>query len=83
MIAEIKIITHQEDNVLVIPRSAVFEDNDGLKKVYLVDESSRIKIIPVKTEIVGKDELKVVEGLVEGDEVVVEGSYGLEEGEKI
>ena len=80
MMADVKIITHQEDGVLVIHKSAVFEDDDGLEKVYLIDNDSRIKITPVKTEAVGKDELKVIEGLVEGDEVVVDGGYGLEEG---
>ncbi len=83
MMADVKIITHQEDSVLVIPKSAVFEDDDGLEKVYLVDDDSKIKITPVKTEAVGKDKLKVVEGLVEGDEVVVEGNYGLRDGEMV
>jgi len=83
MMTDVEIITNQEDSVLVIPKSAVFEDNDGLEKVYLIDDDSRIKITPVKTEAVGKDELKVIEGLVEGDEVVIEGNYELEDGEVV
>ena len=83
MMTDIEIIAHQEDGVLIIPKSAVFEDDDGLEKVYSVDDDSRIKITPVKTEAVGKDELKVIKGLVEGDEVVVEGSYELEDGEVV
>jgi multidrug efflux pump subunit AcrA (membrane-fusion protein) len=81
IIADIKIITHQEDNVLIISKSAAFKNDDGLEKVYLVDDDSKIKITLVKTEAVGKNKLKVIEGLVEGDEVVVEGNYELEEGE--
>ena len=77
MMADIKIITHQEDNVLVIPKLAIFEDENGLEKVYLVDDDSRIKIVSVKIEAIGKDELKVVEGLIEGDRIVIEGSYKL------
>ena len=61
MMADVKIIISQEDNVLVIPKSAMFENNDGLEKVYLVDYDSRIKIVPVKTETVDKDKLKVTE----------------------
>ena len=83
MMADIEIITHQENGILVIPKSAVFEDDNGLEKVYLIDDDSRIKITSVKTEAVGKDELKVIEGLVEGDEVVVNGDYELEEGEVV
>ena len=83
MMADVEIIINQEDGVLVIPKSAVFEDDDGLEKVYLIDDDSRIKITPVKTEAVGKDKLKVIEGLVEGGEVVVEGDYELEDGEVV
>ena len=83
MMADIEIIINQEDSVLVILKSAVFEDDNGLEKVYLIGDDSRIKITPVKTEAVGKDELKVIEGLVERDEVVIEGGYGLEEGEMV
>jgi len=83
MMADVEIIISQEDNVLVIPKSAVFESDNGLEKVYLVGDDSRIKIVSVKTEAVDKDKLKVVEGLVEGDEVVVEGSCELEEGEVV
>jgi len=81
--ADVEIITHQENGILVIPKSAVFEDDDGLEKVYLIDNDSRIKITSVKTEAVGKDELKVIEGLVEGDKVVVNGDYELEKGEMV
>ena len=83
MMADVKIMINQEDSVLVIPKSAVFEDDNGLEKVYLVDDDSRIKITPVKTEAVGKDELKVIEGLIEGDEVMVNGGYELEDGEVV
>ena len=83
MMTDVEIITHQEDSVLVIPKSAVFEDDDGLEKVYLIDDDLRIKITPVKTEAVGRDKLKVVKGLVEGNEVVVGESYELEEGEVV
>ncbi|MCK4799461.1 efflux RND transporter periplasmic adaptor subunit, partial [Candidatus Parcubacteria bacterium] len=83
MMTDIEIIIHQEDGVLVISKSAVFEDDDGLEKVYLIDDDSRIKITSVKTEAVGKDELKVIEGLVEGDRIVAEGSYEIEEGKAV
>lgn len=81
MIAQVDIIIDRQENILVVPKTAVFLD-DNVEKVYLIDSDSRIKIVTVKTELLD-NKLKVIEGLVENDEVVVDGNYELEEGEKV
>ena len=81
MIADIKIITAKQENVLTVPEAAVFIEN-GVEKIYVVGNDSRIKIVAVKTESLG-GKLKVTEGLVENDEVVINGNYKLENGEKV
>ena len=81
MIADIKIITAKQEDVLVIPKAAIFIEN-GVEKIYVVGSDSRIKIVTVKTESLdGK--LKVIEGIVENDEVVINGNYELDNGEKV
>ena len=74
-----KVFVGQEAKIKI----AAYSNEEFTGKVYLVNNNSKIKITPVKTEAVGRDKLKVVEGLIEGDEVVVEGSYGLEDGEEV
>ena len=81
MIAKINITTDKQENVLIIPKTAVFTD-DNIEKVYLVDNSSRIKIAAVKTESVN-DKLKVLEGLSGNENIVINGNYDLIEGEEI
>jgi len=81
MVADVKIITAKQENVLTIPKSAVFVE-DGVEKVYAV-ENSMIKIKNIKTESANDNELKVIEGLIEGDEIVIEGNYELKEGDKV
>jgi len=81
MIADAKIIVNQQKDILVIPRSAIFEEN-GVEKVYLV-EDSRIKIKTIKTEAVTESKLKVLEGLSVGDEVVASGNYTFKDNDLI
>ncbi|MDP3052641.1 MAG: efflux RND transporter periplasmic adaptor subunit [bacterium] len=81
MVADVKIITAKQENVLAIPKSAVFIE-DGVEKVYMV-ENSIVKIKNIKTEAVNNEELKIIEGLVEGDIIVIEGNYELQEGGEI
>jgi len=81
MIADVKIITARQENVLTVPKAAVFIEN-GVEKIYVVGNDSRIKIVAIKTESLG-GKLKVTEGLVENDEVVINGNYKLENGEKV
>ncbi len=81
MVANIKIITNQQKDVLVIPKSAVFEE-ENTEKVYVV-ENSKVKIKIIKTEVIDEDKLKVVGGLSAGEKVIVNGNYNLEDGDLV
>ena len=81
MVADVKIITNRQGNILVIPKSAVFKEG-GVEKVY-VAENSRVKIKTVKTEVIDENRLKVVEGLSAGEEVIINGNYDLKEGDLV
>jgi len=79
MVADVRIITGKQKDVLVIPKSAVFKEQ-GVEKVY-VAENSKVKTKTVKTEVVDENRLKVVEGLSAGEEVIINGNYDLKEGD--
>ncbi|MCK4554258.1 efflux RND transporter periplasmic adaptor subunit [Candidatus Parcubacteria bacterium] len=81
MVADVKIIVAQQENVLVIPQSAIFIEH-GIEKVYAV-KNSIIEIKNIKTENVDDDEVKIVEGLIESEEIVINGSYELKEGDEV
>jgi len=81
MVADVKIITDKQKDVLIIPKSAVFKE-EGVEKVY-VAENSKVKIKTVKTEAIDQDRSKVVEGLSAGEEIIVNGNYNLKEGELV
>ncbi|HHE76401.1 MAG TPA: efflux RND transporter periplasmic adaptor subunit [Candidatus Parcubacteria bacterium] len=81
MVADVKIITNRQKNVLVIPKSAVFKE-EGVEKVY-VAENSKVKIKTVKTEVVDENRLKVAEGLSAGEEIIINGNYNLKEGDLV
>lgn len=82
MIVQASIITAEQEDVLVVPQTAVFTEN-GVEKIYLVDDDSRIRTITVKTEPLDDNKLKIVEGSVENEEVVINGNYELGIGEEV
>ena len=81
MVAEVKIITKKQKSVLIIPKSAVFKEK-GIEKIYVV-KNSRVKIRNVKTEAIDENRLKVIEGLSEGEEIIINGNYNLKEGDLV
>ncbi len=81
MVAEIKIVVGKQENILIIPKSSVFNE-EGIEKVYVL-ENSRIKIKTIKTEPATEDKLKVVSGLSVGEELVLNGNYDLKEGDLV
>lgn len=81
MVAQVKILSEKQKNVLIIPQTAIFTE-EGLEKVYTVGKNKRIKILSVKTE--ANEGLTLIkDGLVEGDIVVINGNYELKEGDEV
>ncbi|MEA2089025.1 MAG: efflux RND transporter periplasmic adaptor subunit [Patescibacteria group bacterium] len=81
MMADIKIIIKEQTDVLVIPKTAIFIE-DEVEKVYTVDNKGKIKIKTIKTKD-NENEVIVIKGLVDGDIIVVEGNRELKDGDKI
>jgi HlyD family secretion protein len=69
MSASCEIITSKADSVLVIPLTAV-GSSDGQDVVYLF-KGGRAKKTPIKLGLVGEGTAEVLEGLAEGDTVIV------------
>jgi RND family efflux transporter MFP subunit len=81
MYTDIVIRKETPKRVLAVPRSAVFEGESP--KVYVRDENSRLAVREIKTGVDNADYVEVVEGLGEGDIVIISGVEGLDLGVKV
>jgi len=81
MFADVEIIYNEHKNVLVVPRIAVLE-KEGRKILFTV-EDERAKLREVKTGVSDEEKTEIVEGLTEGESVIIEGNYGLIDGAKV
>lgn len=81
MFAEVEIIYNEHSNVLVVPRIAVLE-KEGKAIVFTV-ESNLAKLKVVRTGISDEEKIEIIEGLTEGENVIVEGNYGLSDGARV
>jgi RND family efflux transporter MFP subunit len=72
----------QKKQQLVVPRQAVYPDESGEPHVYVVagDEATSVA---VKVGVQSGDKAEILEGVKEGDTVVVTGGYGLPEKSKV
>lgn len=72
MTANIDILTAQSDNALIIPQRAVINEN-GNKFVKILNQNNEVEKIEIQTGIRGSDgNIEVIEGLKEGDLVIIE-----------
>jgi len=67
---------------LVLPRAAVYPDENGAPHVYKVNGDST-EFVPVEIGIQTRDAVEVLSGVNEGDTVVLTGGYGLPEKAKV
>jgi len=81
MFADVEIIYNEHKNVLVVPAIAVLER--GEKKVLFTAEDGRARLKEVQIGVSDKEKIEIIEGLSEGESVIVEGNYGLPDGAKV
>jgi len=81
MFADVEIIYNEHSNVLIVPRISILE-REGRTILFTV-EDGRAKLREVKTGISDEERIEIVEGLTEGESVVIEGNYGLIDGAKV
>lgn len=82
MYAEVKLRSSQVVGELVIPQSAIIEE-DGNKYLYIVNDDNRAERIKVETGLSSADEIVILSGLTEGERVVVTGAEFLKDGTSV
>lgn len=78
--AEIPIDKHSQ--VLCVPPAAVYRDESGEPRVFVVNQDSAAAV-PVKLGIQNKDLVELQDGVKPGDTVILTGGYGLGDKAKI
>lgn len=81
MLVQVEIITKKVDNVLVLSESAVL-DEEGKKVVFVYQEGIAQKR-EITTGIESKGNIEIKGGMKENELVIIEGSYGLQDGTKV
>lgn len=82
MIANVKINLGKVSNITV-PADALIDDAEGTAIYVYNPETETAHRREVKTGEVFVDEIEIVEGLEEGESIVIEGHYRLNDGEKV
>ena len=82
MYAETSLILSEKDGVLTVPIQAVQREESGAS-VLMVDREGRVQERPVKLGAEGTDQVEILSGLSEGDQVVIGNRSELRPGEKV
>jgi membrane fusion protein (multidrug efflux system) len=81
MLADIELVVDRRHGVLSLPQKAVIRDM-GLEHVFVIEDS-----LAVKREVVSgatqDGRIEIREGLQADDQVVIEGQFGLKEGDRV
>ena len=78
---DVKIVTNEKNQVLLLPENAVFEKNNA--QCSLIVQDSKVKMKKLKIGLKDKENYEVLEGLKEGDSVIVNPSNELQENMKV
>jgi membrane fusion protein (multidrug efflux system) len=70
-----RVVIGEKESALIVPRDAIVEG-----AVWVIDDAGTASLRPITTGLVATDEVEVIEGLAEGDRVVVAGESLLSEG---
>lgn len=77
---QVQVPTEREDEVMVIPRQAVLE-NQGKSFVYVIAQDSRARMVPVATgPAVGSDRIAVISGITPESLVIYDGMAHIRQG---
>ena len=78
MFATVRIITEQRPQTLIVPKKALILETDE-DDVFLI-EADKVRRVSVELGFVEGDQVEIVSGLKEGDQVVTIGHEGLKDG---
>lgn len=79
MYVDVTLVTTTEKDALLVPKRALVYDNDQVF-LYRLKGGNRVERLLVRSELEDKEFVKPVDGLSEGDKVVVAGQAGLKDG---
>ena len=82
MYAEVSLESKQQDDVLTVPVEAI-ERTGSATRVYAIDKSGAVQIIPVQLGIEDAHRAEILAGLAEGDFVITGRRAGLTAGDKV
>lgn len=81
MFARVDIILEKKEDAFIVPIKAVLSENN-CKFVFVINGSIARKR-EIKTGIYQKDSVEIIEGLNVGEDVIIEGNYGLKDGANV
>ena len=81
MLADIELVVGHRQGVLTVPQKAVIRDM-GIEHLFLVENGTAI-LRKVTSGVVQKGHVEIIEGLEGSEKVVVEGQFGLKEGDPV
>lgn len=79
----LSMVSHTVRDALVVPASAVLTGADGSTTVMVIGSDQRAHQSAVKVGIRQDENMQILEGLKEGQSVVVAGAYGLPDNSKV
>lgn len=82
MYADLSLLVEEKQATLLVPRAAVTEI-DGQETVYVVNDDATVERQAVTTGLETGEQLEILSGLSAGQQVVVAGHAGLEDGIKV
>lgn len=78
--AQVQVETHK--NALIIPAEAVYRDESGKPIVYEVS-GGVAKVMGITPGIESKGKAEILDGVKDGDTIILSGGYGLDDGTKV
>lgn len=79
---DVKIITDYKDNTFLVPDRAVF-NSDNNDCVFIVNNYGKLELKIVKIGIKNKDQIEIIEGLTEGQKIVIDPNNNIKPGVRI
>ncbi|MBW2063075.1 MAG: efflux RND transporter periplasmic adaptor subunit [Deltaproteobacteria bacterium] len=82
MFARIELTLKEKKQAVLVPGKAVLE-SEGEKYVMIVDQAGRPQKRIVETGLADKNTIEIISGLQAGEQVIIQGNYGLKAGSPI
>jgi membrane fusion protein (multidrug efflux system) len=81
MMADIELVVDRRQGVLTVPQKAIIRDM-GIERLFLVENDTAV-LRQVTSGAVQNGHVEIIEGLEGSEKVVVEGQFGLKEGDPV